>query len=467
MKTIITDNFMLYTETAKKLYHDHAEKLPIIDFHNHLNQKAILDDESLKNIGYAWLSGDHYKWRAMRANGVSEKLITGDASWQEKFFAYADTVQNCFGNPLYHWTHLELKRYFSVDEILTPESAERIWEICNEKLSSKNFSVRNVLARQNVEALCTTDDPIDSLEYHKQLSKSSYTTKVLPTFRPEKALGIEKDGFAEYIAKLGEICSCKIESVEDVIDALKKRLEHFIEHGCRVSDHSLEGSFYASSTESEVNKFLKNRLAGKTLSETECAKYRGYVLTAIGKEYARKNLVMQLHIGAIRNNSKRMFEMLGTDIGLDSQHDFCYAPQLSALLSSMDETDELPKTILYYLNPKDTEMLATMAGNFQANEKGIRGKVQLGSAWWFCDHKNGMEHQMNALMDVGLISTFVGMLTDSRSFLSFPRHEYFRRILCNIVGGMVEKGEYPNDMDYLGKMIENICYYNAKSFFNL
>lgn len=467
MKTIITDDFMLQNETAKKLYHDYAEKLPIIDFHNHLNQKAILDDSSLENIGYAWLGGDHYKWRAMRANGISENLITGDADWHDKFLAYADTVQNCFGNPLYHWTHLELKRYFDIDEILSPESANRIWNVCNEKIVTKEFSVRNLLMMQNVESLCTTDDPIDSLEYHQKLSASDCKTKVLPTFRPEKALGIEKEGFAEYIEKLGDLCGGKIGSAEDVISALKKRLHHFIAHGCRVTDHSLESAFYENTTEKEVNEILRKRLAGKAITETECAKYRGYVLTAIGKEYARHGLVMQLHIGAIRNNSKRMFEKLGVDCGLDSQHDFCYATQLSSLLSAMDETDELPKTVLYYLNPKDTEMLASMAGNFQANEKNIRGKIQLGTAWWFCDHKNGMERQMNALMDVGLISAFIGMLTDSRSFLSFPRHEYFRRILCSLIGKIVENGEYPDDTEFLGKMIENICYYNAKKFFNL
>lgn len=468
MKTFLDNDFLLQTETAKELYHNHGAKVGIIDFHNHLNPTAILNDECYDNIADVWLGGDHYKWRAMRACGFSEELITGSkkGTW-EQFQAWAETVQNAFGNPLYHWTHLELQRYFGIDKPLSPATAEEIWNECNEKLHTKEFSVRNLLKMQGVEVLCTTDDPADDLEAHKALKESGFEIQVLPTFRPEKAIGIEKDGFAEYMNLLGETAGMKLDTAEQVVLALKKRLEHFVSCGCRVTDHSLENRFYLKASVEEVNEIYRRRLAGETLTEDECAKYHGYLLTELGKEYARKNLVMQIHIGAIRNNSSRMAKRLGVDVGLDSLNDFNYAPELSAMLDAMDQTDELPKTVLYYLNPKDADMLAAMAGNFQANEFGTKGKVQLGTAWWFCDHKSGMEQQIQALSNVGLLSTFIGMLTDSRSFLSFPRHEYFRRILCNHIGHVVENGEYPRDMEYLGKMVENICYYNCKNYFNL
>lgn len=467
MNTIIHDDFLLKTETAKELFHQSAKTAPIIDFHNHLNPQDIYEDRCYDNLSEVWLGGDHYKWRAMRANGVPEELITGDGDPYKKFLAWADTIQNCIGNPLYHWTHLELKRYFGIDDALTPETAPAIWEKCNVLLKTPEYSIRNLLKMQNVEVLCTTDDPIDDLKWHKKLAEEGFEIQVLPTFRPGRALDIEKNDFADYIALLGERTDLEMHSLNDVLQALKKCLTYFIEAGCRVTDHSLESDFFLPASYEEADHIYQKRMRGETLSLEETAKYRGFILTELGREYSRNNLVMQFHIGAIRNNSLRMFQHLGADTGFDSLNDFNYAPQLSALLNAMDLTEELPKTVLYYLNPKDADMLATMAGNYQSNTQNIRGKVQLGSAWWFCDHKRGMERQMNALADTGLISTFIGMLTDSRSFLSFPRHEYFRRILCNLIGSWVEDGEYPADMPYLNTLIRNICYTNAKQYFQL
>lgn len=467
MDPFITDDFMLHSDTAKELYLQHAEKLPIIDYHNHLNPKDIYEDRGYDNIMEVWLKGDHYKWRAMRANGIPEELITGSGEPYQKFLAWADTVKSSIGNPLYHWTHLELKRYFHIKKTLSPETAEEIWNTCNVLLKTSDFSVRNLLKMQGVKVICTTDDPADDLKWHKKLAEEGCGIQVLPTFRPGKALDIEKSVFPDYVRQLEEVAAIRICELNDLLDALKKRLAYFIEAGCRITDHSLESDFYIPASYIKADSIFQKRLAGSTLSLEDTAMYRGWILTELGKEYARKGLAMQLHIGAIRNNSHRMYERLGADTGFDSLNDLCYAPQLSALLNAMDVTGELPKIIFYYLNPKDVEMLAAMAGNFQSNQEGIRGKVQLGSAWWFCDHKNGMERQMDALADTGLLSTFIGMLTDSRSFLSFPRHEYFRRILCNRVGNYVENGEYPRDMEYLGRLIEDICYNNAKAYFRL
>lgn len=480
MKSIITDAFLLQNEVAMELYHEHAAKVPIIDYHNHLNPQEIYEDRLYENMTAVWLGGDHYKWRAMRALGYPEELVTGKNSDKdyERFLAYADTVQNSFGNPLYHWTHLELKRYFDIQEAFSPASAEAIWKECNKNLETSDFSTQNLLRMQNVQVLCTTDDPIDDLKWHKLIKENVKDISVRPSFRPGNVLDIEKSGFNDYIQKLSEVSGVEISDIDGLLEALRIRLEFFMENGCRVTDHSLETDFYRATTKEEVNKIFKNRLAEKLrgskesgfqsdIALDEAAAFRGYVLTQLGKMYADRELAMQLHIGAIRNNSTRMFKLLGADTGLDSINDFNYAPQLSALLNNMDMTDQLPRTILYYLNPKDAAMLMTMAGNFQGNSRGIRGKVQLGSAWWFNDHKSGMEQQMQALSDNGLLSVFVGMLTDSRSFLSFPRHEYFRRILCNMVGRLVEEGQYPKDMEFLGQMIENISYYNAKEYFGL
>ncbi len=465
MQEFLNDDFLLSTQTAKWLYHEHGEKMPIIDFHNHLNPKEIYEDHCYENLTQAWLGGDHYKWRAMRAAGVPECLITGNGGDYEKFLAWAKTVQAAIGNPLYHWTHLELRRYFGVTEPLNPASAPGIWEACNARLRSREYSVRGLLRRQGVRVLCTTDDPVDSLEYHRKLREKVLGIRVLPTFRPEKAMGLEKPDYLVYLDRLGQAAGVEIKEAQDVYTALTKRLLFFVENGCRVSDHSLEGPFYTASGYEEVKRIFEKRKRGEALTERECAAFRGWLLAKLGREYARYDMVMQLHIGALRNNSTRLSRCLGADAGLDSINDFYYARELSELLDAMDQTDELPRSILYYLNPKDADMLAAMAGNFQSNEKGIRGKVQLGSAWWFCDHKAGMERQLETLANVGMLSTFVGMLTDSRSFLSFPRHEYFRRILCNKIGTWVEAGEYPADREYLGKLVEDICYRNADEFF--
>lgn len=467
MKPFMAEDFLLSTETARTLFHEYGKNMPIIDFHNHLSTKEIYENKCYDNIADVWLGGDHYKWRAMRTYGFSEELITGKCEPYERFLAWAETIQNSFGNPLYHWTHLELQRYFGITTPLNKETAKEIWDTCNAKLHTPEYSIRNLLKMQGVEVLCTTDDPVDSLEYHKRLKEEGFEIKVLPTFRPDKAIAIEKPGFAEYIEILGNTVSKRLESVTDVVDALKRRLQYFIEAGCCVSDHSIENKFYVETTVQEVDNIFQKRVAGGQLTEEECTKYHGYVLSQLGREYAKRKLVMQIHIGAMRNNASRLVETLGADIGVDGVTDMNYAHQLSRLLDSMDRTNELPKVILYNLNEKDFQMLAVMLGNFQGNEEGIRGKIQLGSAWWFLDNKAGMERHFETLASAGLVSTFIGMLTDSRSFLSFPRHEYFRRILCNMVGKYVENGEYPDDIQYLGTMIENICYYNAKEYFKL
>ena len=468
MASFINEDFMLYNGTGKELYHNAAEELPIIDFHNHLSAQEIYEDKSYNNLSEVWLGGDHYKWRAMRAAGIREEYITGQADPYDKFLAWAGTVQECFGNPLYHWTHLELARYFGIYENLNRETAPAIWEKANARLQG-GLSARALLKMQKAEVLCTTDDPADSLIWHKKLKEDASLSglRVLPTFRPDRAVHLERQDFPEYLGQLGEAAQIKIDSAASLLEALTRRLEYFVEMGCPVADHSLEGPFFAEADEGEAERIFRKRLAGQSLLPEELAAYKGYILSRLGRLYAGRNLVMQLHIGALRNNSARNFRQLGADTGFDSLNDFSFAPQLGRLLDAMDRTDELPKTILYCLNPKDTPMLAAMAGNFQGNSRGIRGKVQLGAAWWFCDHAHGMEEQMQALMDVGLLPAFVGMLTDSRSFLSFPRHEYFRRILCNKVGEIVEKGQYPRDMEYLSRMVRDICYENARQYFSL
>ena len=463
MKNFMDSDFLLQTDTAKMLYHDAAETMPIFDYHNHLNQKAILEDSQMDNLTQVWLGGDHYKWRAMRAMGVPEELITGNGSDYDKFLAWARTIENSIGNPLYHWTHLELQRYFGITAPLSEATAKQIWDSANEQMRSKEFSVRNLILRQNVKYMCTTDDPADDLEAHKALKNENFGCTVLPTFRPEKAMAIEKPGYADYIAKLSEVSGVDMKNVDDLMKALEKRMDYFISVGCVVTDHSLEGCFYQPATVEDVDRVMKKRLEGEELTAAECGMYKGYVMIALGKMYARKNIVMQLHIGALRNNSSRQLAAIGVDSGFDSMDDIKYASYLSTMLNEMDKENLLPKTVLYSLNPNDNEMLASMAGNFQGG--GIRGKMQFGTAWWFNDHKPGMEAQLTVLSSIGLLSPFIGMLTDSRSFLSFPRHEYFRRILCNVVGNWVENGEYPNHPDFLKEMINNISYNNAYNYF--
>lgn len=466
MRKFMDKDFLLTNDTAKMLYHDFAKDMPICDFHCHLNPKEIAEDKKYKNITEIWLGGDHYKWRVLRTNGVEEDYITGNQSDKDKFLKWAQTVPDAIGNPVYHWTHLELQRYFDIDKTLSPSTAEEIWDTCNEKLQSGELTVRSLIKMSNVKVICTTDDPIDSLEYHEQILKDeTFDVKVLPTFRPDKAINIELSWFNAWINKLGEAVGKEIKDLHNLIEALKQRIERFKEMGCFISDHALDSVQVEVATFEEANNILKKALNKEEISAQEIRKYKGYMLLFFGKEYARLGWTMQYHIGALRNNSARMLNNIGPDTGFDSINDTNIAQDLSNLLDALDTTDELPKTILYCLNPRDNEVLATMIGNFQGN--GIPGKIQFGSGWWFNDQKDGMEKQMEALSQLGLISRFVGMVTDSRSFLSYTRHEYFRRILCNKIGTWVENGEYPNDIEHLGKIVKNICFDNAVKYFNL
>lgn len=463
MKTFITDDFLLYNETAKTLYHQTAKHLPIIDYHNHLDQTAILDDTNYKNLAEIWLAGDHYKWRAMRANGISEAYITGDKSDYEKFLAWARTVPNTFGNPLYHWTHLELLNYFGIDEVLNEETAPAIWEEANKKLHSPDWSIRALLKKDKVEFVGTTDDPADDLETHIALAKEGYETKVSPSFRPDNGLSIEKDGFPAWVETLGKAAGTTIVDYDAFLHALEKRIDYFDVHGCRSADHGISVLFYVQATKDEVRAVFRKRLNGETLSAKEVDQFKTFTLVALGELYAEKGWVMQLHLSPLRNNNTSMFNKIGPDSGFDSIGDHPIADKLSRLLDTMEENDKLPKTILYSLNANDYYVLASMAGNYQSDQ--IPGKVQFGTAWWFNDTIDGMEDQMKILANVGLIRNFVGMLTDSRSFLSFSRHAYFRRILCNLLGTWVEEGKVPKDMALLERYVRGICYENAKRYF--
>lgn len=466
MRKFMCDDFLLETETAKKLYHDFAKDMPIFDYHCHLSPKEIAENKSYSSITEIWLGGDHYKWRGMRSNGVSEDFITGDKPAREKFERWAETVPNTIGNPLYHWTHLELKRYFNIEETLSPKTSEMIWNKCNDLLATEEFTARELIKRSNVKGLCTTDDPIDDLRYHIAIKEDkSFDVKVLPTFRPDKAVNIDKEGFAEWIAELSKVVGYNVDSFTALKKALTERVEFFHEVGCRVSDHGVDSVVFTEATEEELNAIFVKGLNKEALSEEELRAYKGKVIQHTGREYARHGWTMQVHIGALRNNSTRMFKKLGPDTGYDSIGDELFAKDLSRLLDSLDSTDELPKTILYCLNPRDNYVLGTMIGAFQGG--GIPGKIQFGSGWWFCDQRDGMEDQMKALANLGLLSRFVGMLTDSRSFLSYTRHEYFRRILCNLLGRWVENGEYPADFEMLEKIVKGICYDNASKYFGI
>jgi len=464
MGHFINDNFMLQNQAARILYHGYAKELPIIDYHCHISPKEIAEDKRYNNITEVWLGGDHYKWRAIRANGVEERYITGNADPKEKFMKWAETVPYLLGNPLYHWTHLELKRYFGIDDLLSPETAEKIWNKCNEMLSSGEFSARGLIIKSNVETICTTDDPTDTLEFHKAIKEDkSFPVKVLPTFRPDKALNINNDGFRDYIASLEKTANISISSVSDLKRALENRISYFHGNGCRISDHSFEYTVFTDTDEETVDKILKKALNGETVTRTEEEQYRSYLMVFLGREYAKKGWAMQLHLNAIRNLNTRMFGLIGPDTGYDAIGDTHQAKGLAGFLNALEKTGELPKTILYSLNPYDNEVLLAVMGCFQDGT--VPGKIQLGSAWWFNDHKDGMRAQMKALASMGLLRRFVGMLTDSRSFLSYTRHEYFRRILCNLIGEWAEAGEVPMDMNLLGSMVREICYYNAKNYF--
>ncbi len=454
--SFINSGFMLQNKTAKKLYNNFVKDLPIIDYHCHISPKMIAEDAKFKNITELMLGGDHYKWRQMRSNGIDEKYITGESSDYEKFEKWAETLPYAIGNPLYHWTHLELKRYFGINETLSPKTAKSIWERCNELLAKDEFSVRNLILKSNVETICTTDDPMDTLEYHLAIKESGFKTKVLPTFRPDKAVEIGKETFLPYLETMG------VKSFEEFCSKLVERLHFFHENGCRLSDHALE---YVPYAEGDAKAVYDKKVAGEELTDTEIDIFKTYVLKICAKEYVKLDWAMQLHIGALRNNNSKMYEKMGPDVGFDSINDLCIAEKLSSFLNSLEIDDCLPKTILYTLNPKDNYVLGTMLGNFQ--KAPTPGKIQFGSGWWFNDQKDGMQEQMKALGNLGLLGRFVGMLTDSRSFVSYTRHEYFRRIFCNLVGTWVENGEYPADFDMLKTIVQGVSYYNAKEYFKL
>ncbi len=463
MKKFMDKDFLLSTDTAKKLYAV-AEKMPIIDYHCHISPKEIAEDKQFKNITEVWLGGDHYKWRQMRSNGIDEKYITGDASDYEKFEKWTETLQKAIGNPLYHWSHLELQRYFGFDKPLTPETCKEAWEVCNKKLNTPEMSARNIIRMSNVDTICTTDDPADTLEWHRMIkADKSFEVKVLPAWRPDKAMNLEKPTYKDYLASLEKASGMKINSFKDLCAALKNRMAFFEENGCRVSDHGLEYVMYQPASEDEIEKIFAARMADKLPTREEEIKFKTACMLFLGREYARLGWVMQLHYGALRDNNKRMFEKLGPDTGYDSINTGASAAELVGFLNALEYTDELPKTILYSLNPCDNAAIGTIMGCFQ-NSDAI-GKIQHGSAWWFNDNKTGMQEQMTTLANLGLLSNFVGMLTDSRSFLSYTRHEYFRRILCDLVGNWVENGEYPADFKFLEEMIRNVSYNNCKRYF--
>lgn len=466
MKRFLDENFVLQTETAQKLYHEHAAKLPIIDYHCHLVPSMVANDHQFKSITEMWLGGDHYKWRAMRTNGIDERFITGkDTSDWEKFEKWAETVPYTMRNPLYHWTHLELKTGFGVDKLLSPATAREIFDACNEKLQTPDYSARGMMRKYNVEAVCTTDDPIDTLEHHIKTRKDGFEVKMLPTWRPDKAMAVEVPAsFIAYIEQLAKISEVNISSFDDMITALRKRQDFFAAQGCKLSDHGIEEFYAEDYTEVEIKAIFNKVYGGTELTQAEILKFKSAMMVIFAEMDWEKGWTQQFHYGTIRNNNTRLFNQLGADTGFDSIGTFNTAKALSKFLNRLDSQNKLTKTILYNLNPADNEMIATMIGNFQDGSE--PGKIQFGSGWWFLDQKDGMEKQMNSLSVLGLLSRFIGMLTDSRSFLSYPRHEYFRRTLCNLIGNDVEQGLLPaQEIEYIGKMVENISYYNAKNYF--
>ena len=465
MKPFMDKEFILSTESARKLYHEYAENMPIIDYHCHIDPREIAEDRKFENITQVWLGGDHYKWRQMRANGVDEYDITGDAPDREKFQKWAETLEMAIGNPLYHWSHLELQRYFGYNGHLNGQTAEEVWNFCNEKLQQDSMSARNLIRQSNVRLLCTTDDPADSLEWHKMIAKDqTFDVKVLPAWRPDKAMNLEKPEYQSYLDTLAHVSGVKIVTFETLIQALKIRMDFFASMGCRISDHGLDHVMYAPASEEEIERIFAKRLADEALSKEEIIQFKTAFMLAMGKEYHARNWVMQLHYGCKRDNNKRMYQKIGADTGFDCISNDTPAEYLADFLNALNETDELPKTILYSLNPADNAAIGTILGCF--NDSSAIGKIQQGSAWWFNDHKYGMTEQMTSLANLGLLGNFIGMLTDSRSFLSYTRQEYFRRILCELIGGWVENGEYPADDAVLEKIIKGISYHNAVRYFD-
>jgi glucuronate isomerase len=465
MKQFMDENILLQTKTAEYLYHEHAKKMPIIDYHNHLIPEQIAQDKKFENITQVWLYGDHYKWRGMRTNGIAEKYITGDASDYEKFEKWAETVPYTLRNPLYHWTHLELRRYFGINDLLSPATAKDIYERTKSMLQTDDFSVRGLMRKMNIENVCTTDDPIDSLGFHRQIKDSGFEIKVLPAWRPDESMAVENPiTYNKYIDKLAEASGVQINDYSSLIDALRKRQNFFQERGCRLSDHGLDNLYAEKFTEKELKEIFAKIRKAKALSAEEILQFKSGMLYEFAIMDHEKGWAQQYHIGPIRSNNTRMFKSIGPNTGFDSIGDFKQAIPMARFLDSLDKENKLTKTIIYNINPADNEIFATMLGNFQDGT--FPGKIQWGSGWWFLDQKDGMEKQINALSNLGLLSRFVGMLTDSRSFLSFPRHEYFRRILCNLIGNDVENGELPNDKKLLGQMVEDVSYNNAKRYFN-
>ncbi len=465
MTEFMSEDFLLQTKTARLLYFEYAQKMPIYDYHCHLPAELIAADHKFNNITQAWLYGDHYKWRAMRTNGVPERFITGDVSDYEKFEKWAQTVPCCLRNPLYHWTHMELKNPFGIkNKLLNAKTAQEIYNKCSEMLRMPEFSVRNIMRKMNVKIVCTTEGPLDTLESHKKIRESGFEIKVHTALRPDQAMAVEDvQKLNVFIDKLGEICNMEITNFHTYLEALRFRHTYFHQNGCRLSDHGIETVYAEDYTEGEINKIFEKILTGRKLDKTEQFKFKSAIMYEMALMNYESGWVQQLHLGALRNNNTRLFNSLGPDTGFDSIGDFEIALPLAKFLDRLDKNDRLAKTILYNLNPRDNALMATMVGNFQ--DGSVPGKMQYGSAWWFLDQKDGMEEQMNVLSNMGLLSRFVGMLTDSRSFLSYPRHEYFRRILCNLLGNDVEAGLLPNDMNLLGKMVQDICFNNAKNYF--
>lgn len=465
-KAFCGEDFLLENEFSRYLYDQHASGMPIIDFHNHLSPQDITENRRFNNLTEIWLEGDHYKWRAMRTNGVKEEFCTGNADPLDKFVKWAETVPFTMRNPLYHWTHLELKNYFGVDQLLDGTSARDIYNTCTTMLQEKEFHVQNLLKKMRVEVVCTTDDPVDALEYHQKFSKQDAGFKMFPTFRPDKVYAVENNtAWIQYLEKLESVAGSTIKSFADLLQALQSRVDFFDSLGCRAADHGLEHMYFETDAEKNAEKIFTRFRSGKNDDLNEQHAFKSAVLISLGRMYHAKGWVQQFHVGALRNNSSRMAREIGPDTGFDSIGDFSHARKMSAFFNHLDATNQLAKTIIYNLNPADNALFASMTGNF--NDGSIPGKMQYGSGWWFLDQRKGMEDQMDALSNMGLLSRFVGMVTDSRSFLSFPRHEYFRRILCNLLGTDVEKGELPDDLNRIGSMVEDICYANAKRYFRI
>ena len=464
MKPFMDDDFLLQTDTAQRLYHEYAATMPIFDYHCHISPQEIAADRIFNNMSEIWLHGDHYKWRALRANGVDEKFCTGDASDWEKFQKWAETAPYTMRNPLYHWTHLELRHPFGINTILNPSSARQIWDTCNALLQTKDFSCRGIIRKANVKVICTTDDPVDTLEYHRSIKESGFEVKVIPAWRPDKAMAIEDPNtFNAYIAQLEVASGISIASFDSFMEAIEKRHLFFHENGCRLSDHGLETIYASNYTISEIKAIFNRIRSGQTASGEEILKFKSAMLYEFAVMDHQRNWTQQYHLGAMRNNNTRMFESVGADKGFDSIGDYPVATSMSKFLNRLEYNKKLTRTILYNLNPGDNAVMATMVGNYQDGSE--PGKIQWGSGWWFLDQKDGMINQINTLSNLGLLSCFVGMLTDSRSFLSYSRHEYFRRILCNLIGNDVENGELPSDIDFLGQMVQDISYNNSKKYF--